>query len=336
MVESMSIVLFGAGATGGYATRYLREHGIEPVAIVDNCAAKWGTEMLGIRIMDPESAQQKFPDDEWVATAISRPAATEIRAQLKAMGVKTKPLWECLPVFHGLPPEGADDAIREALADDMKSYQEWSSQLRFRTDPNYDWQIAPSDTKDIYFPDFISHLDDEHFVDCGAADGDTATAFMAQWKQWRSITAFEPDVKNFEKLQLCIQGTSNIRMHRRAVSDTEGWMNFTPDVDNSSRLAKDGNYSVRVSTLDGMKLDRPTYIKMDIEGAELEALWGARNLLREQSPVLAICAYHTSDHLWQIPLLIHAIQPDYKLFFRRYGEGAFELVWYAVPPERVK
>ena len=75
---------------------------------------------------------------------------------------------------------------------------------------------------------------------------------------------------------------------------------------------------------------------MDIEGAELEALWGARKLLKQHSPVLAICAYHTSDHLWQIPLLIHAINPTYKLFFRRYAEGAFELVWYAVPPERVK
>ena len=80
----------------------------------------------------------------------------------------------------------------------------------------------------------------------------------------------------------------------------------------------------------------PTYIKMDIEGAELEALWGARRILKEHSPVLAICAYHTSDHLWQIPLLIHAIQPDYKLYLRRYAEGAFELVWYAVPPDRVK
>ena len=77
-------------------------------------------------------------------------------------------------------------------------------------------------------------------------------------------------------------------------------------------------------------------VKMDIEGSELEALWGARRILKEHSPVLAVCAYHTSDHLWQIPLLIHAIQPDYRLFLRRYAEGAFELVWYAVPPERVK
>jgi hypothetical protein len=51
--------------------------------------------------------------------------------------------------------------------------------------------------------------------------------------------------------------------------------------------------------------------------------------------VLAICAYHASDHLWQIPLLIHALNPSYKIFLRRYAEGAWELVYYAVPPDRV-
>jgi len=93
--------------------------------------------------------------------------------------------------------------------------------------------------------------------------------------------------------------------------------------------------NVTCTKLDNVLMEPPTYIKMDIEGAELEALWGARKLLKEHKPVLAICAYHTSDHLWEIPLLIHAIQPDYKLHLRRYAEGAWELVWYAIPAERV-
>ena len=79
----------------------------------------------------------------------------------------------------------------------------------------------------------------------------------------------------------------------------------------------------------------PTFIKMDIEGSEPAALWGARRILKEHKPVLAICAYHEAEHLWTLPLLIHALQPEYKLFLRRYAEYAFELIWYAVPMERV-
>jgi hypothetical protein len=74
---------------------------------------------------------------------------------------------------------------------------------------------------------------------------------------------------------------------------------------------------------------------MDIEGYEKEALWGSRRILAEAKPVLAVCAYHKSEDLWQIPLLIHALQPEYQMFLRRYAEGAYELIWYAVPTNRI-
>ena len=99
----MNIVLFGAGSAGRYCLKYLRSKGIEPFAFADNNADKWNTTIHGIPVMSPYSVNA--PDAEWVVTAISRPAATEIRAQLRSMGVKTKPLYECLEVFHGLPSE---------------------------------------------------------------------------------------------------------------------------------------------------------------------------------------------------------------------------------------
>ncbi len=324
------LILFGAGAAGRYCLKYLRSKGIEPVAFADNNADKWGTSIYGIPVMSPYSVNE--PDAEWVATAISRPAATEIRAQMRSIGVKTKPLYECLEVFHGLPSGSAYDSVSE-LCCDIASVEEFRDQYRFRSNPDYDAQRDPSDCRDIYFPEFIEHCDGEHFVDCGASYGDTVQAFMARWPEYRQITAFEPDQDNYDRLE---ELRGKVVTHRRAVGDFDGWINFTSNGDYSSHIARDGRDSVRISRLDAMNLDHPTYIKMDIEGAELEALWGARHLIKKHSPVLAICAYHTSDHLWQIPLLIHAIQPDYRLFFRRYAEGAWEIIWYAVPSERVK
>ena len=80
----------------------------------------------------------------------------------------------------------------------------------------------------------------------------------------------------------------------------------------------------------------PTYIKMDVEGVEPDALWGAREIIKKHSPILAITAYHEAEHLWTLPLLMHALQPEYKLFFRRYAEATFEIVWYAVPKNRIR
>jgi len=79
----------------------------------------------------------------------------------------------------------------------------------------------------------------------------------------------------------------------------------------------------------------PTFIKMDIEGAEPEAIRGATKTIRKARPIMAVCAYHKCDHLWTIPALLKDALPDYHIFLRRYAEECWELVYYAIPPERL-
>jgi hypothetical protein len=79
----------------------------------------------------------------------------------------------------------------------------------------------------------------------------------------------------------------------------------------------------------------PTLIKMDIEGAELDAITGAGKTIVRCRPIVAACAYHKCDHLWVIPKLLKAANPDYQIFLRRYAEDCWETVYYAVPPERL-
>lgn len=333
---SQQIVLFGAGAAGRYALKHLRSQGIEPLCFADNDRTKFGTFIDGLMVSSPAQAQDEWPDATWVTTAISRPSATEIRAEMKAMGVKTKPLWECIPVCHGLPPRRAIYSLYKLL-EDTESRQELLNQRVFRESPDYDEQRDPSPISELYFPDFIKRLDAEVFCDCGAADGDTVKAFMNRWRTWKGIVAIEPDSLNFAKLSKYNNPHDRITGINAAVSDFDGATSFASFGDYSSHIDSTGLTSLcSVKKLDSIVFNNPpTYIKMDVEGHELNAIWGARKLLKEHSPVLAICAYHTSDHLWEIPLLIHSINPDYRLYFRRYGEGAFEIVWYAVPPERI-
>jgi hypothetical protein len=80
-----------------------------------------------------------------------------------------------------------------------------------------------------------------------------------------------------------------------------------------------------------LKNEAPTFIKMDIEGAEPDALEGARHTFEMHHPAAAICVYHASEHLWRVPLLLQAMCPDSKIYLRRYAEECWELVVYAVP-----
>ena len=74
----------------------------------------------------------------------------------------------------------------------------------------------------------------------------------------------------------------------------------------------------------------PSYLKVDVEGAELDVLAGARRLIAEHAPTLAIVLYHHMADLWTVPLAIKQIRPDYELYLRRYAEDCWETVCYAV------
>jgi len=75
-------------------------------------------------------------------------------------------------------------------------------------------------------------------------------------------------------------------------------------------------------------------IKMDIEGAEFDALIGAKHVIQRDRPILAICAYHLQQDVWRLPLLMRAIYPDYRMYLKSYRGDGIQTVAYAVPPQR--
>jgi ABC-type thiamine transport system substrate-binding protein len=77
------------------------------------------------------------------------------------------------------------------------------------------------------------------------------------------------------------------------------------------------------------KLDRVDFIKMDIEGAEPEALKGAEAVIKQFSPKLAITVYHSFSHFWELPRLIHRFNSDYKFYLRHFTIHAGETVLFA-------
>ena len=80
--------------------------------------------------------------------------------------------------------------------------------------------------------------------------------------------------------------------------------------------------------------EHPTFIKMDIEGAEPDALRGARATIARHRPILAVCVYHLQDHLWSIPLTLREMCGEYDFVLRPHNEEGWDLVCYGVPRER--
>lgn len=192
-----------------------------------------------------------------------------------------------------------------------------------------------------YFPlrgtsDFIEGFclsEDESFVDCGAFDGDTIKEFRSLANNhYKKIWAFEPDPANFLKLSNYIENTGDERIHlfQRGIYNEDAVMSFSGSLGTSSTMDTSGSESIKVSQIDSIIKEPVTYIKMDIEGAEKEALMGARNIITKYKPKLAICIYHKVEDLWEIPLLIKNLNKDYKIYVRNYEDRIDETICYAV------
>jgi hypothetical protein len=114
------------------------------------------------------------------------------------------------------------------------------------------------------------------------------------------------------------------------VWETETQLRFSGNNRINSSINDGGDTVIQCVALDHVIPDfAPTFINMDIEGAEPLALAGATNLIRQHAPDLAICVYHLPEHLWEIALQIQAIQPRYRFFLRNYTGFPAETVLYA-------
>lgn len=346
-------VVFGGGVLGRFLLTAAQNAGLRVLAIADNDPAKLGTVISGTPVMPPEEAVSRFNNRAVFVVGVFNSAAPRAQlSELRCLRVMPFPVfhWRFSEMFEhaiglDLPQRVVENANAvkkgyETLSDE-KSLREFAAQVQWRCTLDYSCLPAPDDSANIYRePGIVRLTSNEVLVDCGAFDGDSIRMFLSTPNaSFSHIYAIEPDPRNRAALEQSLPSSSHDRLltvFPFAVGDENAVVSFRATGTAASRLAGNGGAPMmecrRIdSLLTGV---RPTLIKMDIEGAEPQALAGARETIRRARPILAICAYHQCDHLWRIPALIREIVPDYDIFLRRYAEECWELVYYAVPPER--
>jgi FkbM family methyltransferase len=234
------------------------------------------------------------------------------------------------------------------LLSDERSRLEFRAQIRWRCLLDFSCLPPHNDPREMYFPPDLFRLSPEEvFVDCGAFDGDSLRAFLSVANgQFNRIYAWEADAANAVRLRQCVLDlpsgiSARIIVMPHAVGRQDGVIGFSADGTEGSKIGTSAGNAGTSGDVVCRSIDSacasvgPSLIKMDIEGAEPEALLGATRTMARDRPVMAICAYHRCEHLWSIPQLLKAANPDYEIFLRRYAEDCWETVYYAVPPERL-
>jgi len=162
--------------------------------------------------------------------------------------------------------------------------------------------------------------DGEVFVQAGCYNGDTQKSYV-NWfgDTYAKMVTFEPSAKQFELCKGKLASIRNVDVAQAGLSDHSGSTRFTLDNFGLSFVSQNGSEVISAVALDEyMAGQRVTFIALDIEGEELSALRGAKNIIVEQRPKLAISVYHKAEDIWEIPFLVKEYNPDYRLYLRHY------------------
>ena len=361
--EGKEIVLMGAGGLGRRTLTGLRQNQVEPLAFADNATHLHGQVVDGVPVLSPEVAAQRFGARAVFVVTIwgaNRPHRfAHSRTQLHRSGANLvcsfPPLfWKyaesLLPFYlHDLPSRGVEhrDQVQQAfeLWEDDRSRAEYVDQVRLRLNADFDGLPQPVADRQYFPTNLFSWSENEWLVDGGAYDGDSIRSVIdLHGHEFSHVLAIEPDALNFRELESTIASLPfelrcKIRCVKAALGERPGTLYLTATGTAASAIAFEeinGSVAVDVETIDSLVDGAvPTFIKLDIEGFERAALRGARRVIEQHAPVLAICVYHKQNDLWEIPLMLHEWQKNYAFFLRPHNEEGWDLVCYAVPRTRL-
>lgn len=288
--KGKKIIVFGAGFAGREIIEVLEVFRISVERICDNNTDIFGLERYGTQIISPDELKERYATDSIIIG--TNIYGAEIYQQLSEMGFSKEQIFFC----------------------------------------NGKWWIG--NQRQYFDKEIMKPSKNEVFVDGGAFLGEDSFEFM-KWcnNNYQKIYAFEPDYNNYIKMR---ENFSHIKMNSPIIYNKGLWsenckLRFKGNILASSCVDIDGDILIEMDSIDSILAgERATFIKMDIEGCELEALHGAKKTICKYHPKLAVCIYHKPEDIVNILLYIKRLNKNYQFYLRHYSYIFTETVLYAV------
>lgn len=319
----LPIVLYGMGDGADKVLQVFEKLHISPAAVMASDTFVRGQSFHGYPVQKLSDIEKQF--DSFLIALCFGSQRPEVIGQIKDLAKKHKVLVPSVPVFgeticnERFLCENAESLHKAYhLLEDNKSKDVFKNILTFEYTGELPYLFNSESSKNEVLQTLIQPDKQSFYVDAGACKGDTIEEFLKFAPEYKVILAFEPNAKNFEKLQLHCRNIPNTELWNLALYRENAMLYFNKKSGRCSARSLQGT-PVQAADLDSLLQGRrPTYVKMDVEGMEAEALQGAKNTLQTYKPKLNIAAYHQTEDLFALPLLIHEIQPNYKIYLRHH------------------
>lgn len=328
------VIIYGAGFVGTWAAKYFISQNIEVKYFVDQDSEKWGKRLLGIEIIRTDD--NRIRQCPFILIA----ARHAIRAVLEMYGDTDYHLMSfegyfCVKNYN----EYAE--VRDDYMEDERSKTTYNALL---------YAMLTGDTescldvmeKDMYFalPEFSGAFD-EVFVDAGAFTGDSLERFI--WENlgtFRHLYAFEPGERQFKALEKRMSRLydewgiekNNVTLVKAGLSNKCSKMSciYTDDYPLRHTLSDgEGENNISTYSLDEFLGGKEaSFIKVDIEGMEMEFLEGAQKTIMKYKPKMAVCAYHYPSDLYRLAKYVKKLEPSYRFKLRLHAPFLGDYVLY--------
>ncbi len=321
--DKKNVVLFGAGYCLSLVLDLMEDNDIKVIGVCDNNKIKIGQKICGKQIEKIEEIQKKYKQFNVV---ISTSHFKEIKQQLLDKGFENNIFHLPISAYYKNSIYGKNFVKRnhiqfskvfDILEDDI-SKKVFVNVIRHNIslDPRWYQEISDYEINGYFGTDLYKEDENAVIIDGGAFDGDTYREFLSNTSgKFAKYVAYEPDTDNYNQLKK-INDEKLITINK-GLGEKSKKLYFTSGMGVSSNISEDGDQIIEVGAIDQLNLgQRITFIKMDIEGAEKDALYGAKKIIMSDKPTLAISAYHKKEDLYDLVNLIKSLNNDYKIYLR--------------------
>jgi FkbM family methyltransferase len=349
------LLVFGSGTVGRQVVRSLRRHELKPAALIDNAPARQGSVVDGLTVLPPDAVVA----DRDVVVVAAGMAAASIETQLEDQGVAHA--FNLSEVFFALGAEPERALARQLIADrtdyawlycqleDEPSRTCLEAVIRHRLtlDTAHLARVRVRGEPQWFDRDVIPDDDGHVLVDGGAFDGDTLTAFSARFGgRFVRAYGFEPDPALAARAASRFAADQRVVVVPKGLSDHAGSAFFSVTGATDGTITHPGGMEaapgspdelgsrIEVVRLDDEVAEPISFLKLDVEGAELAAMRGAARHIGGSRPTLAIAVYHLASDMRDVPQFIAQHRAGDRLYLRHYTDVSFETVLYAVPGPR--
>ena len=317
------IVLYGMGNGADKIIKVLNFYGIKFEGIFASDGFVRNKTFHGFKISSYKELKDKF--GEMIILLCFGSDRADVIENIKRIAVENELYAPDVPVIDGelftekyLKNNKAEfEWVYDRLTDDL-SRKTFENTIKYKLSGQIKYLFeCETDIKEPY-ESFLKLSDTESFLDLGAYNGDTVLDFVSRVKAYSNIIAVEPDTKTFNKLLNNTANLKNIKCKNICISNFTGEAPFGMKHGRNSK-AFTGETKAEFSTVDALlKGDKATYIKIDIEGEELNAIYGASQTIAEFSPKMLISCYHKTEDIITIPKAVLKFNENYKLYMRHF------------------